>query len=37
VQDVRGRGLLNAVVIEDRSKDQSYAWDVCLRLADMGE
>lgn len=36
VQQVRGKGLLNAVVIEDRSTDQSYAWDVCVRLADMG-
>ena len=37
IQEVRGKGLLNAVVIEDRSTDQSYAWDVCVRLADMGE
>jgi acetylornithine/succinyldiaminopimelate/putrescine aminotransferase len=37
VQEVRGKGLLNAVVIEDRSADQSYAWDICVRLADLGE
>ncbi len=37
LQEVRGKGLLNAVVIEDRSKDQSYAWDICLKMADMGE
>lgn len=36
VQTVRGKGLLNAVVIEDRSKDKSYAWDLCVRMADMG-
>lgn len=36
IQEVRGKGLLNAVVIEDRSADQSYAWDLCLRMADMG-
>mmetsp|Transcript_828 Transcript_828/g.1738 ORF Transcript_828/g.1738 Transcript_828/m.1738 type:complete len:431 (-) Transcript_828:121-1413(-) len=36
IQKVRGKGLLNAVVIDDRSKDQSYAWDICVRLANMG-
>ena len=29
-------GLLNAVVIDDRSSDQSYAWDICIKMADMG-
>ena len=37
VQEVRGKGLLNAVVIEDRSTDQSYAWNICMRLAELGE
>jgi ornithine--oxo-acid transaminase len=35
-QEVRGMGLLNAVVIDDRSEDQSYAWDICMKMADMG-
>lgn len=35
VQQVRGKGLMNAVVIDDH--DQSdYAWKVCLRLAHLG-
>jgi hypothetical protein len=34
---VRGKGLLNAVVIDDRSTDQSYAWDICLKMADLGK
>jgi ornithine--oxo-acid transaminase len=36
VQEVRGKGLMNAVVIEDRSSDQSYALDICLKMADLG-
>ena len=36
IQEVRGKGLLNAVVIDDRSSDGSYAWDVCMRLAKLG-
>lgn len=32
---VRGRGLLNAVVIND-SPDSSTAWDICVRLKDNG-
>jgi len=36
VKLVRGKGLLNAVVIDDRSTDQSYAWDICMRLARNG-
>lgn len=36
VQEVRGQGLLNAVVIEDRSTDQSYAWDICVKMANLG-
>ena len=31
---VRGKGLLNAVVIEERGGVS--AWDVCLRLKDNG-
>jgi hypothetical protein len=33
---VRGKGLMNAVVVDDRSKDGSYAWNICLKLADLG-
>ncbi|CAM9385161.1 unnamed protein product [Ectocarpus fasciculatus] len=36
VRAVRGKGLLNAVVIDDPSTDQSYAWNICLKLADLG-
>lgn len=36
IKTVRGRGLLNAVVIEDNSTDQSTAWNICLRLAELG-
>lgn len=32
---VRGKGLLNAVVIND-SEDSSTAWDICVRLTDYG-
>ena len=31
---VRGRGLLNAIVVEP--KDGVEAWDVCLKLKDKG-
>jgi len=34
VELVRGKGLLNAVVI--RPKNGKTAWDVCLRLRDNG-
>jgi ornithine--oxo-acid transaminase len=36
IQAVRGKGLLNAVVIDDKSSDKSYAWDICVRLANLG-
>jgi len=36
IQSVRGKGLLNAVVIDDRSSDGSYAWDICVKLAHAG-
>ena len=32
---VRGKGLLNAIVIND-TEDSSTAWDICLRLRDNG-
>ncbi len=35
VKEVRGKGLLNAVVIEPR-KDGRTAWDLCLLLAENG-
>jgi ornithine--oxo-acid transaminase len=35
VRLVRGRGLLNAIVINDH-QDSSTAWDICLKLRDNG-
>ena len=35
LQEVRGRGLLNAVVIQSKT-NPSLAWDICLRLSDHG-
>ncbi len=35
VKLVRGRGLLNAIVINDR-EDSSTAWDICVKLKDNG-
>ncbi|TYZ67788.1 hypothetical protein PybrP1_005563 [[Pythium] brassicae (nom. inval.)] len=35
LQTVRGRGLLNAVVIAERA-NQPDAWEICLRLRDRG-
>lgn len=35
VQSVRGKGLLNAVVI-DNSTDPDLAWNLCLKMGDMG-
>jgi len=35
VQLVRGRGLLNAIVIND-TEDSSTAWDICLALKENG-
>jgi len=32
---VRGKGLLNAIVVDDE-EDGHLAWDICLRLADAG-
>lgn len=36
IESVRGKGLLNAIVINDRSQDHSFAWDICVRLAENG-
>ncbi|MDP4842995.1 MAG: aminotransferase class III-fold pyridoxal phosphate-dependent enzyme, partial [Salibacteraceae bacterium] len=35
VKMVRGRGLLNAIIIND-SPDSSTAWDICVALKDNG-
>ena len=35
LKKVRGRGLLNAIVIND-TEDSSTAWDICLKLRDNG-
>lgn len=32
---VRGKGLLNAIVIDD-TEDSSTAWDICIKLAENG-
>ena len=34
IELVRGKGLLNAVVI--RPKNGKEAWDVCMKMRDMG-
>jgi ornithine--oxo-acid transaminase len=35
---VRGRGLLNAIVIDDTGKGSAdgLAWDLCIKMADAG-
>ena len=35
VKSVRGRGLLNAILIND-TEDSSTAWDICMKLRDNG-
>lgn len=35
VTEVRGKGLLNAIVI-DTDEDSSLAWDICLKMRDNG-
>ena len=35
VDSVRGKGLLNAILIND-SEDSSTAWDICMKLRDNG-
>lgn len=34
LREVRGRGLLNAIVIEER--EGKSAWELCLKLKDAG-
>ena len=39
IESVRGRGLLNAIVIDEEKGDYSKegkAWDLCLRMRDNG-
>lgn len=36
VKNVRGKGLLNAVIIDDESEDQSTAWNICVKMAEHG-
>ncbi|MDA9363807.1 aminotransferase class III-fold pyridoxal phosphate-dependent enzyme, partial [Polaribacter sp.] len=35
VKSVRGRGLLNAILIND-TEESSTAWDICMKLRDNG-
>ena len=35
VNSVRGKGLLNAILIND-TEDSSTAWDICMKLRDNG-
>ena len=35
ITNIRGKGLLNAIVIND-SPDSSTAWDICIKLRDNG-
>ena len=35
VKKVRGKGLLNAIVIDD-DEDRSTAWDICMKMKDNG-
>ena len=35
VKEVRGMGLLNAIVIND-SEESSTAWNICLKMAENG-
>lgn len=36
IELVRGKGLLNAIVIKDDSKKKELAWDICLKFAELG-
>mmetsp|Transcript_6510 Transcript_6510/g.5557 ORF Transcript_6510/g.5557 Transcript_6510/m.5557 type:complete len:92 (-) Transcript_6510:34-309(-) len=36
VKQIRGKGLLNAVVCDETFSDKVKAWDVCLALRDSG-
>jgi ornithine--oxo-acid transaminase len=35
VKSVRGKGLLNAILIND-SEDSATAWNICMKLRDNG-
>ena len=35
IEQVRGKGLLNAIVIND-TEDSSTAWDICMKLKENG-
>ena len=35
VKKIRGKGLLNAIVIDD-DEDSSTAWDICMKMKDSG-
>lgn len=36
IQEVRGRGLLNAIVINEEAANGRTAWDVCMLMKDKG-
>lgn len=36
VKDVRGKGLLNAIVIDDPNDESPLAWNICMKLAELG-
>jgi ornithine--oxo-acid transaminase len=36
MQLVRGKGLLNAIVIHEDEKQPDKAWQICLKLKDAG-
>jgi hypothetical protein len=38
IQEVRGKGLLNAVVIDGKAGNsaEDVAWEICLKMADLG-
>jgi acetylornithine/succinyldiaminopimelate/putrescine aminotransferase len=40
VTEIRGRGLLNAIVIDEslgkNASADGFAWDICVNLAEMG-
>lgn len=33
---IRGKGLLNAIVMHDETEKQELAWTICLKLAENG-
>jgi ornithine--oxo-acid transaminase len=35
VESIRGKGLLNAVVIDNTNR-KDYAWEICVNLAKLG-